>query len=78
MLTIEKNIPIPEAARGRPKGKTKHGFENMDVGDSVFFDGYTSVQNASPYQSAALYGKKYGKKFSGRILDGGLRIWRIA
>lgn len=78
MLKIEKNVPIPEATRGRGRGKTKHGFENMDVGDSMFFDGYSSVQNATPYQSAALHGKKFGKKFSGRIVDGGLRIWRIS
>lgn len=77
MNAIEKNIPMPKMLRSR-KGKTKYGFENMDVGDSIFFEGHRTTLGSPPYLSAAAYGKKYGKGFSGVITTNGLRIWRTA
>lgn len=40
-MDIEKNIPIPEKVRGR---KPKYEFAKMDIGDSFFAAGDSSVQ----------------------------------
>lgn len=75
-MIIEKNMPIPSVNRvGRPP---KYDFSKMEVGDSVFFDGEVTTIGSSPYQSSKTYQRKSGKTFSARIMDGGLRIWRIA
>lgn len=73
-MQIEKNIPIPEIeGRGRPR---EYPFYDMEVGDSVFFDGETLP--CKQYVAAKIAGSKTGKTFSGRTVDGGVRIWRTA
>lgn len=69
---IEQNVPMPEVKReGR---KTKYPFSKMEVGDSCFFPGATPKGKES--HAAHSYGYYNGMKFSGRTMDGGLRIWR--
>lgn len=77
-MRINKNIPIPaKSAVGRP---AKYPFKNMEVGESIFFEGKKPGDNE--YTAAILYGRYHNMKFSGRKyeLDGveGLMIWRIA
>ena len=73
---IEKNIPIPKDTRARGA----HNFHKMDVGDSVFFENqftsHVSGKNTA-YSCAIQYGIRSGKKFTGRNVEGGVRIWRI-
>ena len=42
----------------------------MEVGDSFFLEGRTSYIGTSNTQLA-------GKKFVQRMVDGGLRVWRV-
>ncbi len=73
MIKVEKNIRIPEtSAKGRP---SIYPFATMDVGDSFFLDG-KAVASISPV--AASHGQKYGKKFTCRTVEGGVRVWRIS
>lgn len=72
---IEKNIPITSK---RQKARiSKYPFEQMEVGDSLFAEGYISgkklVQAASNYVAK----RGAGKKFTSRSIDGGYRVWRI-
>ena len=71
-MKIEKNTPIPASSKGRPR---KYPFAEMQPGDSVFFDGEKVGSN--PYVAAQMVGRKKNWKFSGRTIDGGLRIWRV-
>lgn len=41
MMKIEKDIPIPMTVRGR---KVKYNFQDMEIGDSFFMAGGSSVQ----------------------------------
>lgn len=69
---IDKSIPIPAGGRG---GKSKYPFQEMEVGDSVFFPGSNTQGKEMIY--AHNYARRNGKKFSGRSIDGGLRVWRV-
>jgi hypothetical protein len=70
-IKIEKGVPLPSNARG-PLSKLP--FEQMEIGDSVFFPGKKAAQ-MSGYLAKS---RHLGKQFTARTLDGGCRIWRIA
>lgn len=72
---IDKSVPMPgiSGITGRPE---KYPFSQMEVGDSVFFDGVKV--GGKEYVASQMSGRKNGWKFSGRSIDGGLRIWRVA
>lgn len=68
MKQIESDVKMSQT-------RESYGFGRMQIGDSMFFDG---ANTASKQMTAAkLYGKYHGWKFSGRTIDGGLRIWRV-
>lgn len=73
-MQIDKAIPISDAKTGR---KAKYPFNKMMVGDSVFFKGEVLNSRSKPYSAARSHADDTGKKFSGRTVDGGLRIWRV-
>ena len=71
MYEIEKGIERPKIVRhGKP---AQHPWRTMEVGDSFFIPG--GKKNSS---RAAEASKRTGYKFSGRTVEGGYRIWRIA
>lgn len=72
-MKIEKDMPAPPAAKGAP---AKYPFSTMEVGDSVFFEGATIP--CRQYVAAMTLGRYKGWKFSGRNVQGGIRIWRTA
>ena len=72
-MIIETNVPVPtESGRGR---RAIYPFGDMNVGDSVFIEG--QAVGGSAYAAACQHGRLHGKKFTGRTVDGGLRIWRV-
>lgn len=68
---VEDGVPMPERASAR----SKYPFAGMKVGASCFFAGERA--NGKAYRAAMAYGSSRGWKFSGRVVDGGLRIWRV-
>lgn len=72
MINIESNIALPTGGAGRPP---KYPFKDMSAGDSVFFEGENTSSKA--YFAAAACARNNNKKFTGRAVDGGLRIWCI-
>lgn len=73
-MIIETNVPMPKAnGKGRP---AKYPFGEMDIGDSVFIEG--QAVGGSAYLSAMQHARLHSKKFTGRTVEGGLRIWRVA
>lgn len=76
-MKIEKGVDVPKSSgRGRP---SKYPFSEMEVGDSLMFDGeYRNVMYCQAYLAAMNYGcRNYDKKFAGRKVEGGVRIWRV-
>ena len=68
-MKIEKNIPVPESTRAR-----KYPFLEMDVGDSVYFEG--EKINGRAYRAAMTTGRRWNQKFVARKENEGIRIWR--
>lgn len=71
MFEIEKFVPIPV---GYAK-KKKYPFAEMEIGDSILFCG-SDMKKARSYSHA--FGVRHGMKFVTRLVDGGMRIWRVS
>lgn len=72
-MKIEKGVPIPDkvpTGRGR-----KYPWEEMEVGDSLFFDNKTEYEQARSASGA--YARNHEVKFTSRMTLEGYRIWRI-
>ncbi len=72
-MKIEKGIAPPSK-----KIKVAYIFADTELNDSVFFDGELMGSQSAAAFAARLTGRKYGRKFTTRSIDGGVRIWRIA
>jgi hypothetical protein len=74
MLEVETGVEMPEGSRrgGRPM---KYGFHRLEVGQSIFVPGQSTSDGA--YASAKQYARANGVRFSGRKVEGGVRIWRV-
>lgn len=76
-LKIEKGI---ERSSTRLGTNSKYPFGDMEVEDSFFIakeeafsrNGYCKVFSAASY-----FGKRNGKKFMTRAVEGGFRVWRV-
>jgi hypothetical protein len=71
-MKIETDVPLPESSRAR-----KYPFLEMDVGESVYFDG--EEVNGRAYRAAMSTGRVGVTiiwKYVARREDNGLRIWR--
>lgn len=67
------SVPMPTTSgKGRP---AKYPFSEMEIGQSVFFDGART--GGKEYLAAQAAGRHKGWKFSGRSEGSGLRIWRV-
>lgn len=71
-MKIDKGIPIPKG-----RNSSKYDWNEMEVGDSTFFDNEPKGAKALACSAAAQYGYKHGMKFRNRKEGNGVRIWRI-
>lgn len=84
-MIVEKGIPIPPRSRLAPA--SDQDFASLEVGDSF------AVPVPEEYQhkptiwagtnrlrtAAHQYGKRHGRKFTVRCMDGGvIRVWRVS
>lgn len=73
---IDKGVEIPgRPANGRGR-KAIYPWEEMEVGDSFFIE-YEGDKRRQYASIAGHASKRYGKKFTARTFDNGVRIWRI-
>jgi hypothetical protein len=83
MFRIDKNVKMsdrsgPNYKYGKPApGRSIYPFKDMEVGDSVFFDGEPKGGRSNPSVSSRIYGAKTGKKFSSSREGEGVRVWRV-
>lgn len=65
MFPVQRNVPLPKAARVARRGRRKYPFETMEVGD-MFFVPNRSRNTMTPHVSAE--GKALGRKFATRLV----------
>lgn len=70
---IEKGVALPKGKRSEKS--TKYPFKSMEVGDSFLVPDFTSI--VSLRSQASVTGRTLGKKFSVRLVEQGVRIWRV-
>ena len=58
--------------------RRKYPFIDMEVGDSIFFEGDFKQAGECPgYCAAKSWSNGVGRKITGKKVDGGVRVWRI-
>ncbi|MCK5607059.1 hypothetical protein KAR91_34565 [Candidatus Pacearchaeota archaeon] len=77
---VEKEIPIPKVGSGRIGYSREYmsRADMMEIGDS--FQVSTSKEDRRRVQACilgALRRQRSGKKFTTRILEDGVRVWRV-
>lgn len=76
MYQVDSNVEVPQA-----KGKRNaYPFKSLEIGDSFFIPVEKIDITKSQRKMSAICvttGKRHGKKFVTRRVDGGLRIFRI-
>lgn len=78
MLKIDKSVPL-EANQSSSAGK--YPLREMEVGDSFLLplvDGSVAVTRSRVSGRAAQVGKDLGRKFVTRVVEGGVRVWRVS
>jgi hypothetical protein len=76
MIEIQSGIPIPEINRNpHTQRHSKYPWHTMNVGDSFFVPNVTVKGFAGTAYSA---GKRHGRTYVARTVDGGVRVWRTA
>jgi hypothetical protein len=75
MFKIEKNIPVPA---NRNRGTSIYPFKEMKKGDSFFIPvkGEKEQQNRRKAVTASAY--KHKVKITARVVDNGVRVWRVS
>ena len=74
MFKIDKGISLDDCSNAGPR--ISWPWKDMDVGDSVLFD--DDLMGKKAQTNCHVYGKLSGKKFSSRMTNEGMRIWRVA
>lgn len=70
MYEIDKGIAIPDP---RTNGCI-YPWDDMEIGDSFIVP---PEKDKSIHATKSAAGKRYGKKFIARKVDGGTRVWRV-
>lgn len=69
-MKIEKGVPVPVIAE-----PVRYPFESMQVGDSFFVEGGVLTRLCNAHGRA---GRRMGRKFTARKVEGGVRVWRVS
>lgn len=72
-FVIESGVPVPPLPGGQPAGPINAAINSLEVGDSFVVPEWKEHQR----QHAHTYAKRKGKKIKTRVVQEGLRIWRI-
>jgi len=69
---IEQGFEIPS------QNLRKYPIHEMNIGDSILDADAKNTPSSKIRMAANKHGRAYGKKFTCRKVDGGVRVWRIA
>jgi hypothetical protein len=72
---IESGVPIPT---GPVLRKSKYPLAGMQPGDSFFVPGAkVSIQKSVRAAASVFSARNKGTEFTARLVEGGLRVWRV-
>lgn len=71
---VESGIPVPPKPRPGGGASRKYPFPSMEVGDSFFMPKGKPRVIAT---AACMFARPRGWKFTCRVVDGGVRVWRV-
>jgi hypothetical protein len=75
MYAVERNVPYIHISKpGRP---TKYPFPHLKVGDSFFVPSDDTKAIPRVRSAASIWAKTYNRKLVTRVVDGGVRVWRV-
>jgi hypothetical protein len=78
MIPIDKGIPIPRRRYGRRGPRPRvYPWAEMEVGDSFLITPGGEGSIASIKSGLGEAGRAYGHIYTSRVIEGGLRVWRI-
>jgi hypothetical protein len=69
-MKIDKDVPAPVVTEA-----VVYPFEAMAVGDSFFVEAGVLTRLCNAHGRA---GRKLGRRFTARRVEGGVRIWRVS
>ena len=72
-INIEKGIPVK-----RPREDSVYPFTEMEVGDSFLATEQICKKPHKVRMAAHEAGKRLGRKYVTRTVEGGIRVWRTA
>jgi len=76
MIAIDKEIPIPESRKSTGR-KRMYPFHDLDVGDSFFVETNEPHHRVKSLLQSVRKSRFPDKKFTTRIVNGGVRCWRV-
>jgi len=76
---VETGVPIPDSPQDG-RCKYKYPWRQMNVGDSFFIAAADDARRKLARIRSLMYyhNNKYPEHFEGRVVDGGVRVWRTA
>ena len=74
LYQIERKVPFVPISKTR---QTKYPFPDMKIGDSFFVPADNTKAIPRVRSAASLWAQKYNRKLVTRVVDGGVRVWRV-
>ena len=72
MFKVDKKVPLPAGYNGPNR---RYPFHEMEVGDSFLIPG--ARVNHGVRATAYHFGRRHNMKFTCRMVDEGMRVWRV-
>jgi len=76
MIPIDKDVPLPRRRHGgRGARPAIYPWSRMEPGDSIFVQGRSHLSEVSGAIARAK--RTHGHTYTSRVVEGGVRIWRV-
>jgi len=76
MIAIDKEIPIPESRKSTGR-KRIYPFRELEIGDSFFVETEEPHHQVKLLLQSVRQSRFPDKKFTTRIVNNGVRMWRV-
>jgi len=73
MFTIDKAVALPSV-----RHSNGYPFAKLEIGDSFLVPNTDAKKAASVRACASTWGKKNGCKLTVKMVEGGIRVWRVS
>lgn len=74
---IEDGVPLPGFGRGSKERGLAHALRQMQIGQSILVPDRDQRHVSSQACATAKFATD-GRRYTTRVVDGGVRVWRVA